>query len=123
MKNNNEIARMKMLAGLITESQYRKSITELFSGERSDLVDYTVDITVDEIDDYGDFDEDEDVFYVESGSDEMADIFDAMYNSEATGMEWWEDEETLPFLSNFYDYLLNKAVKEKYGNNVEIESA
>lgn len=123
MKNNNEIARMKMLAGLITESQYRKSITELFSGERSDLVDYTVDITVDEIDDYGDFDEDEDVFYVESGSDEMADIFDAMYNSEATGMEWWEDEETLPFLSDFYDYLLNKAVKEKYGDNVEIESA
>lgn len=114
---------MKMLAGLITESQYRKSITELFSGERSDLVDYTVDITVDEIDDYGDFDEDEDVFYVESGSDEMADIFDAMYNSEATGMEWWEDEETLPFLSDFYDYLLNKAVKEKYGDNVEIESA
>lgn len=123
MKNNNEITRMKMLAGLITESQYRKSITELFSGERSDLVDYTVDITVDEIDDYGDFDEDEDVFYVESGSDEMADIFDAMYNSEATGMEWWEDEETLPFLSDFYDYLLNKAVKEKYGDNVEIESA
>ncbi len=119
MRNNKEITRMRMLAGLITESQYKKSITESFPGKKSDLVDYTVDITADEIDDYGDFDEDEGVFYVESGSDEMADIFAAMYK----GQKWEEDEETLSFLSDFYNYLLNKAVKEKYGDNVEIESA
>jgi hypothetical protein len=122
MKNDKEITRMKMLAGLITEGQYKKLITEnSFPGEKSDLIDYTADITTDEIDYFGELIDG--VFEVESGNDAMADLFDDIYDSEATGMSWWEDEDVTPFLSDFYDYLLNKAVKEKYGDDVEIETA
>jgi hypothetical protein len=125
MKNNKETARMRMLAGLITEGQYKELTTEAsisnYPGEKSDLIDYTADITTDEIDYFGELIDG--VFEVESGNDAMADLFDDIYDSEATGMSWWEDEDVTPFLGDFYDYLLNKAVKEKYGDDVEIETA
>jgi hypothetical protein len=120
MKNNKEIVRMKMLAGLITEGQYKKLITEnSFPGEKNDLIDYTFNITPDEIDEYGMYEDG--VFEVESGDDSMADVYDEIYDSEATGMKWWKDDSIAPFLSEFYDYLLNKAAKEKYGDDTVVE--
>lgn len=109
----------KLQIKTIDKSQIKGNTQTSFSGKKSKLIDYTFNITPDEIDEYGTYDDG--VFEVESGDDSMADVYDEIYNSETTGMEWWEDDSVAPFLSEFYDYLLNKAAKEKYGNDTVIK--
>lgn len=103
----------------INQLQNGGSTQTSFPGKKNNLIDYTFNITPDEIDEYGTYDDG--VFEVESGDDSMADVYDEIYDSKATGMKWWKDDSIAPFLSEFYDYLLNKAVKEKYGDDTVVE--
>jgi len=120
---NKEFKRMQELAGL-TEMKVRDP--NIFTGERSPLIDYDAwDISADDLDDYGYYEEDDNTFYVEGGSDAMADMYSTIYKGNDDGDDdddWWDNEELADYLSEFFDFLIEKAVREKYGNNVNIES-
>jgi len=115
---NSEFKRMMELAGL-AEIKVNKPKTS-FPGKKNPLIDYTAgDITSDDVDQFGDYDEASNTFKVEQGSDTMADFYDGVYKG--TDMDWWEDDDAAEDLSDFYTYSLKKAIKEKYGDNVNIE--
>lgn len=105
---------------IITAYKKTHFVQNASSKNKNPLIDYTAwDIDSDDIDEYGDYDETSNTFEVESGSDSMADMFDTVYKG--TKMKWWEDESVAKDLNNFYTSLIEKAAKEKYGNDVKIE--
>ena len=109
-----EFKRMQELAGLTEIKVNKPQILK-----KHPLIDYTAwSIESEDLDNYGDYDEDSHTFEVEGGSDAMADMFNTVYTGDD---DWDEDDEAIEALSEFYDFLLEKAIKEKYGDDVNIE--
>jgi len=104
---------------IITTYEKIHSTQNVSSEKKNPLIDYTAwDIDPEDLNDYGDYDETSNTFEIESGSDAMADAFDTMYIGDG---DWDDNDEVVEALSKFYDSLLEKAIKEKYGNDVNIE--
>ena len=118
---NKEFKRMQELAGL---TEIKVTLKNQFPGKRHPLIDYEAwDIDPEDLDDYGEYDEETNTFEVESGSDAMADVFDTIYIGDNNWYDDLEDDEELgEALSEFYDFLLTKAAKKAYGKDVNIES-
>jgi hypothetical protein len=94
----------------------------VFTGERSPLIDYNAwDISADDLDDYGYYEEGGNTFYVEGGSDGMGDMYGTIYKGNDDDDDWWDNEELADHLNEFFNFLIKKAVIKKYGDNVNIE--
>ena len=102
----NEIKKMQLLAGLITESEYQESMIN----ESNGFGDFEGTL-----EDFGEYDENTNTFEVEIGSDAYNDYMDANFPE-------YEDDESIADAG--YDNWLEdikKAATTKYGPETKVE--
>ena len=106
-----EQLRMQMLAGIITEGQYKEKLNEW-------AIDPVACIIEDnELDRFGEYDSETDTFEVEIGSDAQAEY----YTGASGGTEWYENERLLNALNFRYETNLRKTVDRVYSPDTKIE--
>jgi hypothetical protein len=79
-------------------------------------------ITPEDLEKFGDYDEDTDTLEVEEGSDAMGDFYMEVYIAHpGEPKNWWENEKVMGPLRYRLEQAIEKAAKQKYGPDVTIE--
>jgi len=117
-KQINEIKRMQLIAGLITESEYQESLMNEWE------IDKTLRKTLinpNNVDDYGIYDADSNTFEIELETDNEADFMKSIYiPGPRDPKNYWENKNAYLALGVRFEQAVTKAAKIKYGRDVKI---